>query len=322
MLFYGNILAAPMAGITETVFRGICKSHGADIVVSEMVSAEGLFHKSKLTADLLYFEETERPIGIQLFGCDSSHLAWAAALIKEKARPDFIDINAGCPVPKVVKKNGGASLLRDPELFKRILTAVVRAVHIPVTVKIRSGWNTNEWVDVEFAKIAEGAGVKAITVHPRSKAMGFSGHSFWERIAIVKESVSIPVIGNGDVRSGADAARMLRETGCDAVMIGRGMCGNPWIFSDVKRAIDSKPRQDVDFSERQTTILKHLNAYKHRYGERKASRDMRRQIAWYLKGRSQAAVIRDRIPGGKHRELAGLFAVPSDGLFADKASTM
>ena len=188
MLFKNNkVMLAPMAGITDRVFRGICKEQGADIVFSEMVSAEGVLYGSDATLDLLRFEESERPIGIQLFGADPQRLAEAAKFIQDKAKPDFIDLNAGCPVSKVVRKNGGSALMRKPELFGRIISAMVKVLSIPLTVKIRSGWQKGEWVDLELAGIARDCGAAALILHPRSQTMGFSGHSFWERITEVKK---------------------------------------------------------------------------------------------------------------------------------------
>lgn len=290
-----EVISAPMAGITDTVFRRICREYGADATFSEMVSAEGLFHAGQATVELLYFTEKERPYGLQLFGADPEHMAWAASFAYNAVHPDFIDINSGCPVPKVIKRNGGAALLRDPVLFKKIITTVVKAVPIPVTVKIRSGLNTNQWVDQEYARIAEGSGVKAITVHPRSRAMGFSGHSFWERIAIVKNTVSIPVIGNGDIIRGSDAVRMFAETGCDAVMVGRGMNGNPWIFSEIKDAIAGREHSPVSIQEKGAALIKHMAAYRERYGEYKATKEMKKHCSWYLKGMPEASFCRNAV---------------------------
>ena len=227
---FNGLFLAPMAGITETVFRSLCRELGADAVVSELVSAEGLLRSGKQTLRLLAFNEPERPIGVQLFGSDPGRMAAAAAWVEEHVKPDFLDLNSGCPVPKVVKRNGGAALLRNPALFEKMVTAMAKAVHTPLTVKLRSGWNTGEWVDVEFARIAEGSGAAAVFLHPRSKAMRYSGTALWERIALVKKAVSIPVVGNGDIGMPQDAFRMKRETGCDGLMIGRGSLGNPWIF--------------------------------------------------------------------------------------------
>ncbi|MCP4625818.1 MAG: tRNA dihydrouridine synthase DusB, partial [bacterium] len=279
----------------ETVFRSLCKNHGADIVYSEMVSAEGIRNHAKNTGTLISFPKEERPIGIQLFGAHPQHLADAAQYVEEHAEPDFIDLNSGCPVPKILKKNGGAALLRDPKLFADILSHMTKAVTTPVTVKIRSGWALHEWIDTEYAKIAEDCGVAAIIVHPRSKTMGFSGHSYWERIALVKESVSIPVIGNGDITEPQHAIDMFAQTGCDSVMIGRGAYGNPWLFNQINQLLADEPVTEVSRKEKLETALSHLNAYERKWGELKAGRDMKKHIAWYVKGMLGASVIRDTI---------------------------
>ncbi len=290
-----KIWLAPLAGVTEPIFRQICRDHGADVVVTEMVSAEGLRFGAEATRDLARFAETERPIGVQLFGSDPRSLGEAAAWTGEHTRPDFIDLNAGCPVPKVVKKNGGSSLLRDPVRFRDILTSMVRATSVPITVKIRSGWTVGEWVDVELAKIAEDCGVRAIAVHPRSRSMGFSGHSYWERIAKVKKSVSVPVIGNGDIRNGTDALTMLEQTGCDCIMVGRAAQGNPWIFSEIRAALEGTRYVPPDIGTRCEMIRSHVSEYAARYGERRAGAEMKKQICWYIKGHPGASQLRSRV---------------------------
>jgi len=296
MDFLNNkVILAPMAGITEKVFRTLCKENGADIVVSEMVSAEGLFYGSKATMDLMKFSECERPIGIQLFGSDPDHMARAAAFVQKHVKPDFIDLNSGCPVPKVVKKNGGSALLQNASLFQKILKAMKKELSIPVTVKIRSGWHKYEWVDTEFAMIAQDCGAAALTIHPRSQTMGFSGHSFWERIAEVKKTVSIPVIGNGDINTPSDALKMVRETGCDSVMIGRGAYGNPWIFSQIKSAFLGKSVLPVSAQEKLEMAVRHLLEFSREYGENSALKEMKRHIAWYIKGMPGASQYRDLI---------------------------
>jgi tRNA-dihydrouridine synthase B len=296
MHFQGNqLFLAPLAGITDTTFRSLCKRSGADVVVSEMVSAEGLLRSGKQTRRLLAFDEAERPIGVQLFGSDPERMAEAAAWIEEWVKPDFLNLNSGCPVPKVVTRNGGAALLRNGALFERIVTAMARAVKIPLTVKLRSGWSTGEWVDIEFARMAQGSGAAAVILHPRSKTMNYSGTALWERIALVKKAVSIPVIGNGDIRTPGDAQRMLRETGCDGLMIGRGACGNPWIFRQIKQALAGKPFEEVSRQERRRDILQHIASHRERLGERLAAKEMHKHIAWYLKGSANAAGYRDRV---------------------------
>jgi tRNA-dihydrouridine synthase B len=309
MLFKNkNLILAPMAGIGDSVFRQICKSQGADITVSEMVSSEGLFYNSQNTANLMCFKEIERPIGIQLFGANPEHLGLAAKFVTEHVNPDFIDLNAGCPAPKVVCKNGGSSLLKDANLFERILTALVKSTHIPVTVKIRSGWHKYQWVDTEFAKIAENCGVSAITVHPRSQTMGFTGHSFWDRIAAVKQAVSIPVIGNGDILSPEDALQMINETGCDALMIGRGTYGNPWLFNHIKNTLDNKPLLQIGTKERKAMALTHLELFKEQCGEIRASKEMKKHLAWYIKGMPDATILRDQVFRSEdYATLIGIF---------------
>jgi nifR3 family TIM-barrel protein len=290
-----DLIVAPMAGVADTVFRRICRRMGADVVVSEMVSADGLHYKSENTAALMEFDESERPIGVQLFGSDPDRLAEAARFTYENVKPDFIDLNSGCPVAKVVKKNGGAALLRNPVLFGKIVSAMARAVPIPVTVKIRSGWNKYEWIDEEFARIAEDNGAAAITLHPRSQTMMFTGHSFWERIAVIKKTVNIPVIGNGDIINAETALKMINETGCDAIMIGRATFGNPWIFAEIKAALKGSDYTPPSLRERKETILGHICAYRQIHGERKAAGEMKKCAAWYIKGAPGASAARSKI---------------------------
>jgi tRNA-dihydrouridine synthase B len=293
MDFRKKTILAPMAGITETVFRSLCRENGADVVMSEMVSAEGIFRKSKKTRTLLEFKASERPIGIQIFGSHPEHMAYAAAFIEEHFRPDFIDLNSGCPVPKIVNKNGGAALLRDASLFQKILSSMVKAVSTPVTVKLRSGWSQGEFVDVQFAKIAQECGAAAVILHPRSKTMVFSGHSYWERIGVVKSAVSIPVIGNGDILSADDAKNMFAQTGCDSIMIGRAAFGNPWVFTQIKRILVGMEPEITTSSLRFSTVFRHIENYREEYGERKATNDLKKHLAWYCKGLPGAASLRN-----------------------------
>jgi tRNA-dihydrouridine synthase B len=286
---------APLAGISETLFRNLARKCGADAVISEMVSAEGLLRAGKQTVRLCAFDEQERPIGIQLFGSDPDRLAAAASMVESQFRPDFINLNAGCPVPKVVSRNGGAALLKDPVLFEAIVIAMARATTIPLTVKIRSGWNTGDWVDEEFARIAEGSGAKAVMLHARSKSMRYTGEAILERILLAKKAISIPLIGNGDIRTADDALRMIRETGCDGIMIGRGAVGNPWLFGQIKAAMNGDPVLPPSPAERGRELLAHIARFREMYGEFYATREMRKHTAWYLKGSPHAAIFRDRI---------------------------
>ena len=290
-----QLFLAPLAGVGETILRRSCRKHGADAVISEMVSSEGLVRAGKQTLRLCAFDESERPIGIQIFGASPERMAEAAKLVESKFRPDFINLNAGCPVPKVVSRNGGAALLKDRALFEQIVLAMAKATDIPLTVKLRSGWNTGEWVDEEFARIAEGSGADMIMLHARSKSMRYGGEAILERIAAVKKAVLIPVIGNGDILNAVDALRMLKETGCDGLMIGRGALGNPWIFSQIKEAFDGKEPTPVSQEEKERELLKHIADYRTLYGERLATKEMRKHTSWYMKGTRSATEFRDRI---------------------------
>ncbi|MFP4416525.1 MAG: tRNA dihydrouridine synthase DusB [Chitinivibrionales bacterium] len=286
-----NVYLAPMAGISETVFRRLCRECGADAVVSEMVSSEGLYYGGR-TKDLLFFDPSERPIGIQLFGADPKKLAYAAQFVEEHVQPDFIDLNSGCPVPKVVRKNGGSALIKEPDLLADIVRHMSRAVKTPVTVKIRSGWIEHRWNDCEIARIAEDNGAAALIVHPRSRSMGFTGHSYWERISEVKHTISIPVIGNGDIESAKDALEMFEQTGCDGIMIGRASYGNPWIFRQVKQALCKEPVEPFSRKDKYHFATRHLKLYKEVHGERKASKEMKKHLAWYVKGMPAAGGLR------------------------------
>jgi tRNA-dihydrouridine synthase B len=290
-----KLFLAPMAGITEIVFRGICRRNGANVLMSEMVSAEGLFHHSKNTERLVHFEESERPIGIQIFGVNPAHIAYAAAYIEEHYRPDFIDLNSGCPVAKVVKKNGGAALLRNRHLFQDIVTRMVKALTVPVTVKLRSGWTANDLVDVEYAKISEDCGASAVILHPRTKSMGFSGHSMWERIAEVKKNVNIPVIGNGDICNPEHASEMFKQTGCDSIMIGRAALGNPWIFDRIRRHLVDGESLPLTDAQRLSIVLEHIRGYCAVHGEKRALGELKKHVGWYIKGARQATNLRNRV---------------------------
>lgn len=294
-LFKKKLILAPMAGITETVFRTLCKNNGADIVFSEMVSADGIYYNGQKTISLLTFNKQERPIGIQVFGSNAKHIAYAARYIEEHVRPDFIDLNCGCPVPKVVKKNGGAALLKDKKLYKETITTLTKATSLPVTVKLRSGWRKNEWVDTEYAKIAEECGVAAVTLHPRSKTMAFSGHALWERIALLKKNIRIPVIGNGDIITPEDGLNMFSQTGCDSIMIGRGAYGNPWIFQHIKQLLTGKEIGPVSLEDKRQTAALHLREYRRVYGEKRAGKEMKKHLAQYTRGMVNGATVRDTI---------------------------
>lgn len=294
--FKGKTFLAPMAGISEPVYRQLCREWGADIVLTEMVSAEGLYYNSQKTFDLAKVYPGERPIGVQVFGADPQKLGDAVRIIEDFSGPEYIDLNVGCPVKKVVGKNGGSALLKEPKLLEEILTAMVKASqHTPITIKIRSGWTTHNWVDTEIAKISEGCGMQAIAVHPRSRSMGYSGNAFWERIKAVKESVSIPVIGNGDITSPEDAKRMYDETGCDSIMLARATNGNPWIFRQIQQYLAGEKVMDITLKDRAETARRHYNLYLNHYGPRKTNKDMKKHLSWYLKGFPDAASLRNSV---------------------------
>lgn len=288
---------APLAGISDSPFRRLAKSFGAGLVFTEMVSVEGLRRRNRPSLRLLHFTEEERPVGAQLFGsCPES--AEVAVRVAEEFRPDFIDFNAGCPVRKVVKKEGGAALLRDMKLLEEILRRMVEATELPVSLKLRSGWDEDSVVVVEASQMAESLGCRAVTVHPRTQRQGFSGNADWELIAEVKEAVEIPVIGNGDVRTPQDARRMLDETGCDAVMIGRAALGNPWIFSRTNHYLKTgELLPEPVIEERVQVFLKHVRLMTDQIGEDRGIKRMRSHIGWYVKGAPHAGSLRRRVIG-------------------------
>ena len=292
-----QIVLAPMAGICNSSFRKIIKEMGCGLIYAEMVSDKAIFFNNKKTLDMLYMEECERPIAQQIFGSDVEAFVSAAKYIEENMHPDIIDINMGCPVPKVaVRSQAGAALLKSPEKIREIVEAVVKSVNVPVTVKIRSGWDFNNINAVEVAKICEEAGASAICVHPRTRSQGYSGNADWNIIKQVKENVSIPVIGNGDIKSAIDAERMLKETGCDAIMIGRGILGNPWLIKEIdhylnKGIVIDKPN-DV---ERVEMAIQHLKNLSEQKIEKLAVLEIRNHIAWYLKGLKGSNEIKNEV---------------------------
>ena len=282
----GKTVLAPMAGICNNAFRKIIKEMGCSLIYAEMVSDKAIFYGNQKTKDMLFMEEIERPIAQQIFGRDKESFVSAAKYIEEVMHPDIIDINMGCPVPKVaLKSQAGAALLKNPDKIKEIVSAVVEAVNIPVTVKIRSGWDQNSINAVEVAKICESAGASAITVHPRTRSQGYSGKADWSIIKEVKEAVSIPVIGNGDITDIYKAKEILLETGCDLIMIGRGVLGNPWLIQEINSYLSDgtilpKPTNE----EKIDMCLKHLNYLSQIKSEKLTCLEIRSHIAWYLKG--------------------------------------
>lgn len=281
-----KVVLAPMAGISNSAYRRIIKEMGCGLIYAEMVSDKAITYGSKKTIDMLYMVDSERPISQQIFGSDKESFVTAAKYIYETMKPDIIDINMGCPVPKVaVRAQAGSALLKDPNKVREIVEAVANSVPIPVTVKIRSGWDDKHINAVEIAKVCEEAGAKAIAVHGRTRAQAYSGKVNLDIIKEVKENVSIPVIGNGDIRSYLDAKHMLEYTGCDAVMIGRGVLGNPWLIKEVVDYLEdgSLPKQ-VSVEEKFEMIKKHFNLLYETKGEKLALLEMRSHVAWYMKG--------------------------------------
>lgn len=291
-----RIVLAPMAGICNSAFRRIIKEMGCGLIYAEMVSDKALFYKSKKTQDMLYMEEVERPISQQIFGSDKESFVVAAKYIEEVMHPDIIDINMGCPVPKVaVRAQAGAALLKDIKKVEEIVSAVVRSVSVPVTVKIRSGWDEDSINAVEVAKVCEKAGASAICIHGRTRSAGYSGHVNYDIIKKVKEAVNIPVIGNGDITDISSLKKMM-ETGVDAYMIGRGVLGNPWLIRDCINYLETGcESEDISYIERIDMCLKHLNYLKELKNEHLAVLEIRSHVAWYLKGLPNSKEIKEKI---------------------------
>ena len=292
-----RVVLAPMAGVCNSSFRRIAKEMGVGLIYAEMVSDKAIFYNNKKTIDMLYMDEKERPIVQQIFGSDKESFVAAAKFIYEEMHPDIIDINMGCPVPKVaIHAQAGSALLKKPEKIREIVTAVVESVPIPVTVKIRSGWDQNHINAVEVAKICEESGASAICVHARTRSQGYSGSADWNIIKKVKENVNIPVIGNGDIKDIYSAKKMLDETKCDAIMIGRASLGNPWIFKQVIEYIENDKIIDKPSDiERIDMCLKHLRYLKEIKIEKVAVLEIRNHIAWYLKGLKDSNEIKNKI---------------------------
>lgn len=312
------LFLAPMAGVTNTVFRRLCKGLGADVLTTEFVSAEGILHRNERTRRYLEFDPSERPLGVQLFGADPAHLADAARAVIEWVAPDFLDLNFGCPVSKVVCKNGGSSLLRDCPLLARVSGAVVRAAGpVPVTAKIRIGWDSRSINAVETSRILEAEGIQRIAVHGRTKEQGYSGAADWETIAAAAAAVSIPVIGNGDISNASVALQRLRETRVAGLMIGRAAMNHPWIFSEIRQALDGEPapepptpRQQWDF------ILLHCSREIEWWGGRElpAMKAMRARLMAYTRGMPGGARLREKLQRVESLDCAQTLKPASDFL--------
>ena len=291
------LLLAPMAGVSEAPFRQICRRMGADVVLSEFLSSEAIRRRIRNTLEGAEFEEVERPIGIQIYGADPNAMAEAAGLITEHYQPEFIDINFGCPVKKVVQRNGGSGCLRDLDLVDRIIRAVIGATHLPVTVKTRSGWNDELRDPVSIALRMQEAGARAFTLHARTRTQMFSGKANWDEIARVVQALDIPVIGNGDVATAEDIVRMRDHTGCAGIMVGRGAFGNPWLFRDGRALLQGGARAPAaDATERFRVAMEHARLALRLQGDnRKTVVEFRKHLGWYTKGLHGASELRQRL---------------------------
>lgn len=293
---WDNIFLAPMAGVTDRPFRLLCREKGASLVYTEMVSAKAMHYRDIKTFEIARTWPDEMPIGVQIFGSEPEIMAEAAAWLSEQSNIALIDINMGCPAPKIVKNGEGAALMLKPDLVRQIVRETVKASKKPVTVKIRKGWDQAQTNAVEIASICEEEGAALVTVHGRTRDQQYSGSSDLNCIREVKKALTIPVVGNGDIRSPEDALRMLESTGCDAVMVGRGAQGNPWIFENIVSYIYNHTyNRNVSNQERLKTILKHYELMEKYKGERAAMLEMRKHVAWYLQGLPGSARVKTEI---------------------------
>lgn len=308
---------APMAGVSEQPFRTLCRRFGADVVVTEFLSAEGIRRENPATIAKLRFTDEERPIGVQIFGADPAAMGDAAAFVTDVFQPEFVDINFGCPVKKVVKRNGGSGCLKDLSLVSDVIRAVSRNTHLPVTVKIRSGWSEETRDPVSIALRCQDAGARVLTLHPRTRAQMYTGSARWDEIAAVAEALEIPVLGNGDIKTAEDAVRMYRQTGCEGVMIARGSFGQPWIFTQARALLDGQampPAPPVE--ERFAIASTHARmAAAYENDRRGAAIEFRKHLGWYVKGLPGSADLRRRL-----HQVVSLDEV--EGIFTDYLEAM
>ncbi|MCT4661170.1 MAG: tRNA dihydrouridine synthase DusB [Tissierellales bacterium] len=297
LTFEHGVFLAPMAGVTDAVYRQICRENGAEMVFSEMVSCKGLYYEDKKSEQMLHIEEGERPVALQIFGNDEKIMSYVVSkYLNKRDDIDVIDINMGCPAPKIVNNGNGSALMKSPESVSKIVREVVNASNKPVTVKMRKGWDDDNINAIEIAKIAESEGAQAVTIHGRTREEFYTGKADWDIIRRVKDELSIPVIGNGDIFEAEDALKMFQYTGCDGVMIGRGCQGNPWIFNEIKDYLKSGdvPKKPEPF-ERLEMALEHMRRLIPYKGEYRSIREMRKHIGWYVKGIRHSTEIRRQI---------------------------
>jgi nifR3 family TIM-barrel protein len=283
-----------MAGITDTAFRQICRKFGADVLVTEMISAKGIYYKDKKTVNLLSFEDNEQPVGIQLFGSEPDIMEYAAK-VAEELSPAFIDINMGCPMPKIVNNGDGSALMKNITLAEKVIATAVKAVSVPISVKFRLGYDKNNINVIEFAKMSEAAGASFITVHGRTREQMYSGNADYDLIKELNNKIKIPVVGNGDVFNPESASRILKETGCDGIMIARGALGNPFIFTQVKQYLEKGEYEEFTIKQRLMTAMEQVKAMYLQKEERIAIPEARKHLAWYLKGMSNSAKYKNQI---------------------------
>jgi tRNA-dihydrouridine synthase B len=291
------LFLAPMAGVSESPFRQICRRYGADVVVSEFISSVGISLGIERVLAEMRFEPVERPIGIQIYGADPTIMARAAGMVTELCEPDFVDINFGCPVKKVVRNNGGSGCLKDMTLVRGIIRAVRDATHLPVTVKIRSGWDETQRDPVDIALRCQEAGAQAVTLHPRTRTQMYQGAANWDEIAALAAALTIPVIGNGDIRTPEDAVAMRNQTNCSGLMIARGSFGNPWLFAQARDLLAGRARRpDPTPAERFATALEHARLALRLQGDtRKTALEFRKHFGWYTRGLPGASELRQRL---------------------------
>ena len=290
-----KVFLSPMAGVTDLPFRLICKEQGCGLLYTEMINGKALCYDDENTKKMLKIEEEEHPVAVQIFGSEPEFMGRAAEIMNDYSN-EILDINMGCPAPKVIKNGDGSALMKNPKLAEEVLRAVVKNSKKPVTLKIRKGWDDNSVNAVEIAKIAEDCGISALAIHGRTREQFYTGKADWDIIAEIKKNLSIPVIGNGDVFTIEDSINMLDKTGCDAIMIGRGAQGNPWIFKRINHYMNTgEILPEPTLNEKISTAIKHLKLAVEEHGEYVAVREMRKHIAWYLKGLRNSAKLRDEI---------------------------